>query len=127
MRSLGIQGAIRGKAVRTTLGDRSTSFPAERVKRQFQAPRPNALSVSDFACVSTWQGFVYKAFVIDAFARRIVGWRVFSTSSAGFVLDALEWVAWFNHRRLLEPIGNVPPAEAKARFCARQQESALAV
>ena len=60
------------------------------MNRQFQAPRPNALWLSDFAYVATWQGFVYVAFVIDAFARRIVGWRVSRTAHAGFVLDALE-------------------------------------
>ena len=90
MRSLGIQGAVRGKAVKTTVSDKATPCPADRVNRQFQAPRPNTLWVSDFTYVSTWQGFVYTAFVIDAFARRIVGWRVSSTASAGFVLDALE-------------------------------------
>ena len=62
----------------------------DHANRQFQAARPNMLWVSDFTYVSTWQGFVYTAFVIDAFARRIVGWRVSSTASAGFVLDALE-------------------------------------
>jgi transposase InsO family protein len=64
--------------------------PADRVNRQFQAPRPNALWVADFTVVATWQGFVYVAFVIDTFARRIVGWRVSRTAHAGFVLDALE-------------------------------------
>jgi transposase InsO family protein len=90
MRSLGIQGAVRGKAVKTTISDKATPCPADRVNRQFQAPRANTLWVSDFTYVSTWQGFVYTAFVIDAFARRIVGWRVSSTASAGLVLDALE-------------------------------------
>ena len=200
MRSLGIQGAVRGKPAKTTVSDKATLCPADRVNRKFQAPRPNALWVSDFTYVSTWQGFVYTAFVIDVFVRRVVGWRVPSTASAGFVLDALEqalhdrrpvrcdglihhsdrgvqyvsikyterlaeaglepsvgsvgdsydnalaetviglyktevihrrgpwrnlqavelatleWVDWFNHRRLLEPIGNVPPAEAEAAF-----------
>lgn len=64
--------------------------PADRVNRQFQAPRPNALWVTDFTYVATWQSFVYVAFVIDTFARRIVGWRVSRTAHAGFVLDALE-------------------------------------
>jgi putative transposase len=200
MRSLGIQGAVRGRAVKTTVSDKATPCPADRVNRKFQAPRPNTLWVSDFTYVSTWQGFVYTAFVIDAFARRIVGWRVSSTASAGFVLDALEqalherrpvrrgslihhsdrgvqyvsikyterlgeaglepsvgsvgdsydnalaetviglyktevihrrspwrslaavelatleWVAWFNHSRLLQPIGFVPPAEAETAY-----------
>jgi hypothetical protein len=90
MRRLGIQGAVRGKKAKTTISDKATPCPADRVNRQFQAPRPNVLWVSDFTYVSTWQGFVYTAFVIDAFARRIVGWRVSSAASAGFVLDALE-------------------------------------
>jgi len=65
-------------------------LPQDKVNRQFQAPRPNALWVSDFTYVATWAGFVYVAFVIDTFARRIVGWRASRTAHAGFVLDALE-------------------------------------
>ena len=202
MRTMGLQGAVRGKPVRTTISDKATLCPLDRVNRQFQAPRPNMLWVSDFTYVATWQGFVYVAFVIDAFARRIVGWRVSRTAHAGFVLDALEqalhdrrpvrrgglvhhsdrgsqyvsikyterlveagiepsvgsigdsydnalaetinglykaeviqrrgpwksleavefatlgWVDWFNHQRLLEPIGNIPPAEAEQRYFA---------
>jgi putative transposase len=90
MRQMGLKGVVRGKPVKTTISDRATPCPADRVNRQFQAPRPNALWVSDFTYVATWQGFVYVAFVIDAFARRIVGWRVSRTANAGFVLDALE-------------------------------------
>ncbi|WP_454018120.1 IS3 family transposase [Azospirillum sp. Marseille-Q6669] len=210
MKRMGLKGAIRGKAVRTTISDRASPCPADRVNRQFQAPRPNALWVADFTYVATWQGFVYVAFVIDTFARRIVGWRVSRTAHAGFVLDALEqalherrpakgsglihhsdrgsqyvaikyterltdagiepsvgsvgdsydnalaetinglyktevirrrgpwrtleavefatleWVDWFNHRRLLEPIGNIPPAEAEARYYAQTEGVALA-
>ena len=210
MRQMGLQGVVRGKAARTTISDRATPCPADRVNRQFQAPRPNALWLSDFTYVATWQGFVYVAFVIDAYARRIVGWRVSRTAHASFVLDALEqalhdrrpveggrlihhsdrgvqyvsikyterlvaagiepsvgsvgdsfdnalaetinglyktevirrrgrwrnleavefatleWVDWFNHRRLLEPIGNIPPAEAEARYYAQLEEPALA-
>lgn len=90
MRSLAIQGAVRGKVVKTTVSDKTAPCPADRGNRRIQAPQPNTLWVSDFTYVSTWQGFVYTAFVIDAFARRIVGWRVSSTACAGFVLDALE-------------------------------------
>ena len=210
MRRMALQGAVRGKTVKTTFSDRATPCPADRVNRQFQAPRPNALWLSDFTYVATWQGFVYVAFVIDAYARRIVGWRVSRTAHASFVLDALEqalhdrrpveggglihhsdrgvqyvsikyterlvaagiepsvgsvgdsydnalaetinglyktevirrrgpwrnleavefatleWVDWFNHRRLLEPIGNIPPAEAEARYYAQLEEPALA-
>jgi transposase InsO family protein len=200
MRRLGLQGARRGKTVRTTVLDRSLPCPLDRVNRQFQADRPNQLWVSDFTYVSTWQGWLYVAFVIDAFARRIVGWRVSSTMATDFVLDALEqavyarqpdsddglihhsdrgsqyvsiryterlaeagiepsvgskgdsydnalaetinglykaelihrrgpwktresvelatleWVSWFNHHRLMEPLGYIPPAEAEANY-----------
>ena len=210
MRSMGLQGAVRGKPVRTTVSDKASPCPQDRVNRQFQAPAPNMLWVSDFTYVATWQGFVYVAFVIDAFARRIVGWRVNRTAHAGFVLDALdqalhdrrpvqrgglvhhsdrgsqyvsikyterlveagiepsvgsvgdsydnalaetinglyksevirrrgpwrsleavefatlEWVDWFNHRRLLEPIGNIPPAEAEQRYLAVLEQTKIA-
>ena len=90
MRDMGLQGAIRGKPVRTTIRDKGTPCPLDHVNRQFRAPRPNVLWVSDFTYVATWAGFVYVAFVIDAYARRIVGWRASRTAHAGFVLDALE-------------------------------------
>src|ERR1700710_836306 len=81
---------MRGKVVRTTLGDNKAPCPLDRVNRQFRAERPNQLWVSDFTYVSTWQGWLYVAFVIDVFARRIVGWRVSSSMRTDFVLDALE-------------------------------------
>lgn len=195
MGQLGLRGVIRGKGVKTTVSDKAAPCPLDKVNRQFRAARPNALWVSDFTYVSTWQGFVYVAFVIDVFARRIVGWKVSSSARTDFVLDALEqalharrragddtlihhsdrgvqyvsirytgrlaeagiepsvgsvgdsydnalaetinglykaevihrqswrnreavematldWVHWFNHQRLLGPIGNIPPAEA---------------
>jgi putative transposase len=210
MREMGFSGAIRGKAVKTTLSNPAVPCPRDKVNRQFQAPRPNALWVSDFTYVATWQGFVYVAFVIDVFARRIVGWRVSRSAETGFVLDALEqalydrrpfrqgslvhhsdrgsqyvsikyterladagiepsvgsvgdsydnalaetviglfktevirrrgpwrgieavefatleWTDWFNHRRLFEPIGNIPPAEAEARYYAQTAGQAMA-
>ncbi len=197
MRQLGLRGAVRGKIIRTTFGDPAAPCPLDRVNRQFKADRPNQLWVSDFTYVSTWQGFVYVAFVIDVFARRIVGWRVSRSMRTDFVLDALEqalyarqperddslihhsdtgsqyvsiryterlaeagietsvgskgdsydnalaetinglyktelihrrapwktvealelatlaWVTWFNHQRLLAPLGHIPPAEAE--------------
>jgi transposase InsO family protein len=200
MRRLGLRGVRRGKVVRTTVGDSKAICPLDRVKRHFSAERPNQLWVSDFTYVSTWQGWLYVAFVIDVFARRIVGWRVSSSMRTDFVLDALEqalyarqperdgtlvchsdrgsqyvsiryterlaeagiepsvgskgdsydnalaetinglykaelihrrapwktresvelatleWVSWFNHHRLLEPIGYIPPAEAEANY-----------
>ena len=210
MRVMGLEGAIRGKTVRTTFSDKAAPCPLDHVNRQFHAPRPNVLWVSDFTYVSTWAGFVYVAFVIDTYARRIVGWRASRTAHTGFVLDALEqalhdrrplhrgglvhhsdrgsqyvsiryserlaeagiepsvgsvgdsydnalaetinglykaevihrrgpwrsfeavefatleWVDWFNHRRLLEPIGNIPPAEAEERYYAILDEPAMA-
>ena len=90
MRDLGLAGAIGGKPVKTTVSDKGAACPLDRVNRQFQAPEPNRLWVADFTYVATWAGFVYVAFVIDAFARRIVGWRVSRTAHASFVLDALE-------------------------------------
>ena len=90
MRQMGLQGVIRGHGVRTTVSNPAAPCPLDRVNRQFHAPRPNALWLSDFTYVATWQGFVYVAFIIDAYARRIVGWRVSRTAHAAFVLDALE-------------------------------------
>jgi putative transposase len=210
MREMGLKGVIRGKPIRTTVSDKAAPCPLDKVNRQFRAPAPNMLWLSDFTYVATWAGFVYVAFVIDAYARRIVGWRVSRTAHASFVLDALEqalherrpvsdgslvhhsdrgvqyvciryterlaeagiepsvgsvgdsydnalaetinglykaevihrcgpwrsfeavefatleWVDWFNNRRLLEPIGHVPPAEAEELFYARMKEVPLA-
>ena len=210
MRSMELKGAVRGKRVRTTVPDPAAPCPRDRVNRVFKAAAPNRLWLSDFTYVATWGGFVYVAFVIDAFARRIVGWRVSRVATAGFVLDALEqalhrrhpfeagrlvchsdrgsqyvsiryterlaeagiepsvgsvgdsydnalaetviglfktevihrrgpwrsfeavefatleWVDWFNERRLLEPIGNIPPAEAEANYYAELETSAVA-
>jgi transposase InsO family protein len=201
MRDLGLRGVVRGRAwTTTTQADPAAPSAADLVQRQFVATRPNQLWVSDFTYVATWNGFVYVAFVIDVFARRIVGWRVSASLRADFVLDALDqaiyarcddsvgdlvhhsdrgsqyvamryterladagiepslgsrgdafdnalaesviglfkaevirrkgpwrtleavefatltWVDWFNHRRLLGPIGFVPPAEYEARY-----------
>ena len=210
MKAQGLQGVIRGRPIRTTVSDKAAPCPLDLVNRQFRAPRPNVLWLSDFTYVATWQSFVYVAFVIDAYARRIVGWRASRTAHAGFVLDALEqalhdrkpvqrgglvhhsdrgvqyvsikyterlaeagiepsvgsigdsydnalaetvnglykaevihrrgpwrsfeavefatleWVDWFNNRRLLEPIGNIPPAEAEERYYAMMEQSAMA-
>ena len=90
MNIMGLQGARRGKPVKTTVPDTSAPCPLDRVNRNFKASAPNRLWVSDFTYVSTWSGMVYVAFVIDVFARRIVGWRVSRTMHASFVLDALE-------------------------------------
>lgn len=91
MRGMGLRGAVRGRAwVTTTRPDLAAERPSDLVERDFTATQPNALWVADFTYVATWRGFVYVAFVIDAFARRIVGWRVSTSLRTDFVLDALE-------------------------------------
>lgn len=208
MRLRGLSGARRGKKVRTTVPDAKAACPLDRVNRQFKAQRPNQLWVADFTYVSTWQGFVYVAFVVDVFARRIVGWKLSASQQTQFVLDALEqalharrpcdalvhhsdrgsqyvsiryterlaeagiepsvgsvgdsydnalaetinglykaelihrrapwktreavelatleWVSWFNHHRLLGPIGYIPPAESEANYWRQQHGQAIA-
>ena len=112
MRRMGLQGVVRGKTVRTTISNAAVPCPLDRVNRQFTAPRPNVLWVSDFTYVATWAGFVYVAFVIDAFARRIVGWRVSRTAHAGFVLDALEQA--LHERRPIRGGGLVHHSDSKS-------------
>ena len=90
MKELGLRGVVRGKRIKTTVPAASLERPLDRVKRQFQVSRPNALWVADLSYVATWRGFVYVAFVIDAYARRIVGWRVSSSLRTDLALDALE-------------------------------------
>ena len=111
MRVMGLQGIVRGRKVRTTIPDPAAPCPLDRVNRQFKAPRPNTLWVSDFTYVATWVGFVYVAFVIDAFARRIVGWRASRTAHAGFVLDALEHA--LHERRPLQGGGPVHHSDSQ--------------
>ncbi|WP_343808672.1 IS3 family transposase, partial [Paenochrobactrum glaciei] len=94
MRTLGLQGVVRGKKVITTNPDTSRPCLHDKVNRQFSAQQPNQLWVSDFTYCSTWSGMVYVAFVIDVFARRIVGWRVSSSMTTQLVLDALEQAIW---------------------------------
>ena len=90
MKHLKLEGARRGKSVSTTIPDKALPCPLDHVNRQFKADRPNQLWVSDFTYVSTWQGWLYVAFIVDVFARRIVGWKVSSSMHTDFVLDALE-------------------------------------
>ena len=91
MKTLGIQGVTRGRAYKvTTEADESLERPKDLVERQFEATRPNALWVSDITYVETWSGFVYVAFVVDVFSRRIVGWRVSTSLRSDLALDALE-------------------------------------
>ena len=90
MRAMGLAGIRRGKTTITTVSNPKAPCPLDKVNREFRVSRPNALWVVDFTYVHTWTGFVYVAFVIDAYARRIVGWKVSTSATAGFVLDALE-------------------------------------
>jgi putative transposase len=94
MRGLGLAGAVRGKTRRTTVSSELSPRPADLAERVFAAPAPNRLWLADITYVSTWSGFCYTAFVIDAFSRRIVGWRVSSSLRAELALDALEMAIW---------------------------------
>jgi putative transposase len=94
MMQLGLTGAVRGKTKRTTIADPAAVRPADLVQRQFAPPAPNRLWVADLTYVSTWSGFAYVAFVIDAYARRILGWRVAATTATSMVLDAIEQAIW---------------------------------
>ena len=96
MKRLGIQGVTRGAKCWTTVSDDALARPADLVNRQFTANRPNQLWVADITFVATWTGFVYVAFIIDVFARRIVGWRVSRSLHTELVLDALEQALWSN-------------------------------
>ena len=210
MREMGLRGVSRGKKVKTTWPATADVVPLDRVNRDFVVSAPNRLWVADLTYVASWRGFVYVAFVIDAFARRIVGWRVSSLLRTDLALDALEqalydrqiaeeadlihhsdrgvqyvsiryterlaeagiepsvgsvgdsydnalaetiiglyktelirqrgpwrtideveyatleWVDWFNHRRLFQPIGDMPPAEYEMAYYRQQDESAMA-
>ena len=210
MKIIGIQGVKRGRRTITTIAGNALDRPRDAVNRDFNASRPNALWVADLTYVATWRGFVYVAFVIDAFARRIVGWRVSNSLHRDIALDALEqalydreaaqhgelihhsdrgvqylsiryterlsevgitpsvgsvgdsydnalaetviglfktelirqqgpwrnvddvefatlrWVDWFNNKRLLEPIGDIPPAEKESEYYQQLEESAMA-
>jgi len=94
MCTLGLRGVLRGKKIVTTNPDTSQPCPDDKVNRLFKADRPNKMWVSDFTYVPTWSGTVYVAFVIDVFARRIVGWRVSTSMTTKFVLDALDQAIW---------------------------------
>ena len=98
MRELGLRGVVRGRRMKTTVPDELLEGPLDRVNRQFNVSRPNALWVADLTYVATWRGFVYVAFVIDAYARRIVGWRVSSSLHTGLALDALEQALYDRHK-----------------------------
>ena len=99
MRDEGLRGAVRGKPKRTTVADPAAARPDDLVCRQFVPLAPDKLWVADFTYVSTWSGWVYVAFVIDAYARRILGWSVSSSMSTDFVLHAFEQAVWTRNRR----------------------------
>ena len=94
MRRLGLAGIVRGKCTRTMVSDKAQQCPQDKVNRKFRAERSNPLWIADFTCVSTWRGFVYVAFVIDVYARRIIGWKVSRSARTEFALDALEQSFW---------------------------------
>lgn len=94
MAELGLAGAVRGKAKKTTIADPTAARPADLVGRRFAPPAPNRLWVADRTYVSTWSGFAYVAFVTDAYARRILGWRVAATMTTTMVLDSIEQAIW---------------------------------
>jgi putative transposase len=94
MAELALTGAVRGKTKRTTIADPTAARPADLVQRRFAPPAPNRLWVADLTYVSTWSGFAYVAFVVDAYARRILGWRVATTMTTAMVLDAIEHAIW---------------------------------
>ena len=116
MRAMGLRGVVRGKRVRTTVPDKALPCPLDKVNREFNAPAPNRLWVSDLTYVATWQGFVHVAFVIDAYARRIVGWRVSRSATAGFVLDALEQA--IHQRRPAKGAGLVAHSDRGSQYLA---------
>jgi putative transposase len=98
MRQLGLHGVVRGKVKRTTIADRAARLPEDLVGRRFAPAAPNRLWVADITYVSTWSGWVYVAFVVDAYARRILGWRTGTTMSTQLVLDAVEQAIWTRAR-----------------------------
>lgn len=99
MRHMGLKGVVRGRRTRTTIPDDAAHRPPDLVDRCFKASRPNELWVADFTYVATWGGFVYVAFVIDVFARVIVGWRAATSMKTDLVLDALEQALWARPRK----------------------------
>lgn len=98
MGELGLRGAVRGKVKRTTIADPAAKRPGDLVRRRFEPLAPDRLWVADFTYVSTWSGWVYVAFVIDAYARRIIGWRTSTSMTAQLVLDAIDHAIWTRGR-----------------------------
>ena len=124
MREMGLRGEVRGRGVRTTFGSDEHPRPADRVNRDFAVSRPNALWVSDLTYVATWRGFVYVAFVIDAYARRIVGWRVSNSLRSDLALDALEQALY--DRALSEDDGLVHHSDRGVQYVSIRYTERLA-
>jgi putative transposase len=116
MKDLGLQGIRRGKKWKTTMPDPAAARPADLVKRRFNPARPNALWVADFTYVATWVGVVYVAFVIDAYARRILGWRAATSMRTQLVLDALEQAVWVRRRDGADLTGLIHHTDAGAQY-----------
>ena len=123
MNVLGLQGIRRGKQWKTTVADPAAARPADLVKRRFNPPRPNALWVADFTYVATWVGVVYVAFVIDAYARRILGWRAATSMRTQLVLDALEQAVWVRRREGADLAGLVHHTDAGSQTSTRRSRS----
>ena len=107
MRELGLAGARRGRRHRTTIADAAAARPADLVGRQFNPPAPNRTWVADFTYVPTWSGMVYLAFVLDAYSRRILGWRAATSMKTSLVLDALEQAIWTRAREGVEDLSGL--------------------
>jgi putative transposase len=118
MKQLGLQGVRRGKAKRTTVADPAAARPQDLVCRQFGPPAPNSLWVAD-TYVSTWSGWVYVAFVIDAYARMILGWRTATSMSTRLVLDAVEHAIWTRGRGGVTDLGGVIFHSDYAEVCVK--------
>jgi putative transposase len=116
MNVLGLQGIRRGKTWKTTTADPAANRPADLVARRFNPARPNALWVADFTYVATWVGVVYVAFVVDAYARRILGWRAASSMRTQLVLDALEQAVWVRRREGANLVGLVHHTDAGSQY-----------
>ena len=127
MRAEGLAGAVRGRAwKRTTIPDAAAARPADLVDRHFTVAAPNRLWVADLTYVATWQGFVYVAFVIDAYARRIVGWRASTSLRTDLALDALEQALWDRERAGHELDGLVHHSDRGVQYLAIRYTDRLA-
>jgi putative transposase len=128
MKDLGLRGIRRGKKWKTTIADPAAARPADLVQRRFNPTRPNALWVADFSYVTTWVGVVYVAFVIDAYARRILGWRAAMSMRTQLVLDALEQAVWVRRREGVDGLfGLVHHTDAGSQYTSIAFTERLAV